>query len=84
VAGADDAADPRRLAVARFGAGHAVGVEHERGASAGGEVRDPAERIGLNERSLQLRGDDRLGVTRFVVAGAAGRLWRSRSVQPAP
>ena len=66
------AGDP--LGAERLGARDAVGVEHERGGPAGGELRDSAERVGVVERSLQLGVEDRVGVTGFVASGVADGL----------
>ena len=50
-----------------FGAGDAVGVEHEGGGPAGGEVRDAAEWVaGPNPRTRNRNGH-RVGITDLVI-----------------
>ena len=58
----------------RFGAGDAVGVEREGGAKPGGELRDPAQRVWVLERALELGVEDRVGLAGLVAAGVADRL----------
>ena len=62
------------LGAERFGAGHAGGVEHERGCPAGGELGDAAERVGVGERAFELGVDDRVELARLVAAGVADGL----------
>ena len=58
----------------RLGAGDAVGVEDECGGPAGGELGDPAERVGVVERALEFGVEDRVGVAGLVAAGVADGL----------
>jgi hypothetical protein len=60
---------PRVLA-----AGDRVGVKYERSGEAGGEVRDPAQRVGVLERWLEFGVEDRVGLARLVAVGVADRL----------
>ena len=62
------------LGAERLGAGDAVGVEHERGCPAGGELGDAAQRVGVGERALELGVEDRVGLARLVAAGVADGL----------
>ena len=45
-----------------FGAGDAVGVEHERGGEPCEELRDPVEWVAVGERAVELGAEDRVGV----------------------
>ena len=62
------------LGAERFGAGDAVGVQHECCCPAGGELGDAAERVGVGERAVELGGEDRVDVAGFVAAGVADGL----------
>ena len=55
----------------RLAAGDAGRIEGERGAEPGGQLRDPAERVGVGERSLELGVGDRVQVVRLVASGVA-------------
>ena len=46
----------------------------EGGGPAGGELRDPAERVGVVERALQFGVEDRVDMSGFVASGVADRL----------
>ena len=58
----------------RLAAGDAGRIEGERGAEPGGQLRDPPERVGVCERSLELGVGDRVQVVRLVAAGVADGL----------
>ena len=58
----------------RLGAGHAVGVEEERGAPAREQLGDAVQRVGVPERALQFGVDDRVDLAGFAAAGVADEL----------
>ena len=62
------------LGAERLGPGHAVGVEHERGAPARDQLGDAVQRVGVLERAPQLGVDDRVDVARLAAAGVADGL----------
>ena len=50
-----------------------AGIEHQRGAQAGRELRDAPEGVRVLERSLELGLDDDVGVAGLVASGFADR-----------
>ena len=62
------------LGAERLCSSDAGGIECERGAEPGGELRDPAQWIGVGECALELGVEDRVGVARLVATGVADGL----------